>query len=100
TPADAGSAITVFVNGFGQTIPPDTEGSLPENSAVTSRLPMRVTIDGQPAEIVGLSRAAGVVSSVLGVRIRVPAGLTPGAKVLLLQVGSAFSQTGVTVVVR
>jgi len=100
TPAAAGSVITVFVNGAGQTIPPDTDGSLPQNIAVTSRLPMRVFLDGQLAEIVNVGRAPGVVSSILSVGIRVPPDLSSGVKTLAVQVGSGVSQPGITVAVR
>jgi uncharacterized protein (TIGR03437 family) len=100
TPAAGGSAMTVFVNGAGQTIPPDTDGTIAENSAVIPRLPVRVLLDGQPVETLSIGRAAGVVSSVIGVRIRVPDGLTPGAKALSIYVGSGVSQPGVTVAVR
>jgi large repetitive protein len=100
TPAAAGSIITVFLTGAGETIPPGVEGALVETGELRPRLPLRAFFDGQPAEIVGTAPAPGIVSSVIGLRVRIPAGLAPGLKRITIQVGNASSQPGVTVAVR
>jgi uncharacterized protein (TIGR03437 family) len=42
----------------------------------------------------------GIVSGVIQVNLAIPAGLSPGPQPVTLRIGSAGSQSGVTVAVR
>ncbi len=78
TAAVAGNQLTVFGTGTGP----------------SGFLPVSVTLGGLPALLVGTSDMG---SGVLSVTVQVPAGLPPGPVPVILTVGAASSQSGVTI---
>jgi uncharacterized protein (TIGR03437 family) len=63
-------------------------------------LPVRVTVGGEPAEVLYAGGAPGLVAGVLQVNVRIPSGVAPGEAPVVLRVGSARSQSFVTIAVR
>jgi uncharacterized protein (TIGR03437 family) len=98
-PAARHSVLTVFATGEGRTNPPGVDGRLPSPPAYPSPAsPLRVTLGGVecPVEFKGL-----VFAGVLQLNVQIPAEVQSGSNVpLVLEVGGASSQPGVTVAVR
>ncbi len=104
-PAKRGSVITLYATGEGQTNPPGITGAVsfydrPADYPVP-RLPVRVTVGGQPADIVYAGEAPHAVTGLLQVNFRVPANAPLGDAVpLKLTVGAASSPVDVTIAIR
>ena len=99
--APRGSVVILFATGEGQSNPAGVDGKLTGEPLPRPVLPVAVTIGGQPATVLYAGGAPGLVAGVLQVNVRVPDGVTPGPAVpVVVTVGSAASQSGVTVAVR
>ena len=99
-PATAGSMLTLYATGLGQTSPAGNDGLIATAPLPTATLPVTVTIGGQPAPVQGT--ASGVFSAVAGlmeITVQVPAIAANAAAPVTLQVGSATAPAGVTVAV-
>lgn len=97
-PAKAGSYITLYATGAGQTTPPGVDGT---PGAVPLPLPVAkvtATIGGKPATVQYAGGAEGIVAGVIQVNVQIPAGLPAGAAAVVLKAGDAASPEGVTVV--
>jgi uncharacterized protein (TIGR03437 family) len=98
-PAAAGSELSLYATGEGQTSPAGVDGKpaappLPQPlGAVT------VTIGGADAEVRYAGGAPGLIAGVMQVNVVVPAGVS-GTAPVVLTLGGVASQGGVTVVVR
>jgi uncharacterized protein (TIGR03437 family) len=99
-PAAAGSVVVLYATGAGQTSP-----LLPDGAVVTADalplplLPVGVTIGGQTADVLYAGGAPGLVAGVLQVNVRVPAGMS-GPAAVVLQVGGQSSQAGLTIALQ
>ena len=99
-PASRGSAIVFFATGAGSTNPPEEDGKLSEPPYAIPRLPIAVRIGGLPAEI-DFAAAARGAAGLLQVSARIPPTVVPGSAVsLVLQIGNAVSQPGITLAVN
>ncbi len=99
-PAEPGDVITLFATGEGQTSPPGIDGSLASTPLPRPILPVTVTIGGQTAAPQYAGGAAGYFAGLMQIDVQIPAGVAPGNAVpVLIQVGSAVSQAGVTIAV-
>jgi uncharacterized protein (TIGR03437 family) len=100
-PVDTGSEIYVYVTGAGQTDPPGMDGAVTTTVMPVSPLAMEARIGGVKANIPSVLAAAGTVSGVLEVNIRIPPGISAGDAVpIVLLIGGASTQAGVTLAVR
>jgi uncharacterized protein (TIGR03437 family) len=100
-PADRGSLVVIFATGAGQTVPDGSDGRVTENPIPRPILPVSVQIGGLDAEVLFAGLAPGLVSGVLQVNCRVPANVVAAQAVpVILKVGTATSQQGVTLAVR
>jgi uncharacterized protein (TIGR03437 family) len=103
TPEIRGNVITVYMTGEGQTSPPGSDGAIipPILSALkTPVLPVSATIGGIPATVLYAGSAAGLISGVMQVNVRIPANAPIGSSVpIVITVGSAATQTNVTLAV-
>ncbi len=98
--AERGSTIVLFATGEGQTTPNGVEGRPAGAPAPVPVLPVKLTIGGYAAEILYAGEAPGF-AGLLQVNARIPGGfLPPGTLPVVLQVGTAASQPGVTIEVR
>ena len=99
-PADRGSIITVYGTGEGQTDPQGQDGRIILTDLRRPLLPVTARIGGRPAEVTYAGSGSMMVSGMFQVDLRVPDGVGPGSVPIEIQVGTAVSQSGVTIVVR
>ena len=99
-PAVQGTPIQIFATGEGLTNPPGKTGSL-ATSEHQPVLPVSVSIGGVQAQLVYEGSAPGEIQGLFQINAIVPNGITPGNAVpILLTVGQAQSQAGVTIAVQ
>ena len=99
SPASSGSVVTFFATGEGATTPAGVDGSVTGTVVPLPLAPVAVTIGGLPATVEFAGEAPGDVAGVMQVNVTVPANLAAGARPVVLTVGAASSQPGVTIVV-
>ena len=101
-PAQPGSVIALFGTGLGEIDPEGEDGNINESFTLqTPVLPVRVLIDGQPAEILYAGGAPGMVQGVVQVNVRIPETVSPLYDVpVTLQAGAFSSPTTISVTVR
>jgi uncharacterized protein (TIGR03437 family) len=100
-PAEKGSVIMIFASGAGQTDPPGVDGQIAVDTLPKPLLPVSVQIGGVDAKVLYAGAAPGMVAGVLQVNCIVPLDSPSGYTVpILLSVGKASSQTGVTMAIK
>ncbi|HLG94852.1 MAG TPA: FG-GAP-like repeat-containing protein [Bryobacteraceae bacterium] len=99
-PAARGSVVVLYATGAGATNPPGIDGMIASSSLDAPMLPVSVSIGGAPAQVLYAGAAPGLVSGVLQINARVPDASNSGAASVVLQVGAALSQPGVTLSVQ
>lgn len=117
TPASRGGGLLLYATGVGQTNPPGVDGSIttatlpPPQVTPAPLLPIKVTINGQPALYVYAGDAPGLLAAVSVFVMQIPSGTPSGNSVpISITVGApangpvassqSTSQEGVTVCVR
>ena len=98
-PAAPGSIVVLFGTGQGLTTPPSPTGAFPANGFPTPAAPVTLRIGGRNAELLFQGQAPGT-AGVIQINARVPDGPTGNALPVVLTIGSAESQPGVTVALR
>ena len=98
-PAAAGSVLSLYATGEGQTLPAGVDGKPAAAPLPQPVAPVTVTIGGASAEVRYAGGAAGQTAGLMQVNVVVPGGLS-GAVPVVLTVGGVASQGGVTVTVR
>ncbi len=99
-PANAGTVVSLYGTGFGQTTPPGVDG---QPNAVPLPLPLfdvKATVGGQPATVQFAGGAPGIVAGVMQVNIVIPNGVAAGNAPVVVAVGGANTQSGVTIAVQ
>jgi trimeric autotransporter adhesin len=99
SPANAGSYVSLYATGLGQTNPGGQDG-VP--TGTTLPLPLQTVtaaIGGKPATIQYAGGAPGLVAGVMQINVQVPSGLAAGAAEVILTVGNVTSPHGVTIAV-
>ena len=99
TPAAQGSTIILFGTGEGQTLPGGVDGKLAAAQLSTPILPVSVTIGGVQAVVRYAGAADGEVAGMLQIVVVVPPAVSGSAVPVVVQVGNAASQAGVTIAV-
>jgi uncharacterized protein (TIGR03437 family) len=100
-PAAAGTAITLFLQGAGQTEPPDMDGLIVADERIVPRQLVRAWIGDSAAEVLSAAGAPGTASGVMRVEMRIPMGAPPSAAApIRVMVGGSASQPGVTIAIR
>ncbi len=100
-PVPTGSIVVLFATGEGQTDPPGQDGALALLILPQPRLPVSVSIGGIPADVLYAGAAPYFVAGLLQVNARIPSGVAAGSAVpVLLTIGNATSQAGVTLAVK
>ncbi|HEY1759536.1 MAG TPA: protease pro-enzyme activation domain-containing protein [Bryobacteraceae bacterium] len=97
-PAAQGSSVSFYATGAGQTSPAGVDGALSASPLPTPILPVTVTIGGVPAVVQFAGAAFGEVAGIMQISAVVPATVS-GTVPVVIQVGNAVSQPGVTLVV-
>ncbi len=98
-PASAGSVISLFVTGEGQTSPAGIDGKTAGSVLPAPVAPVSVTIGGTPATVQYAGAAPGAIAGVMQVNAVVPGGIT-GTSPVVVTVGGVASQPGVTIVLK
>jgi uncharacterized protein (TIGR03437 family) len=98
-PAKAGSFVSLYVTGAGQTNPGGSDGHLAAVPLPLPVLPVTVTIGGKAAATNYAGAAPGSVEGVMQVNAQIPSGLAAGNVAVVVQVGTSSTQPGVTVAV-
>ncbi|HEV2689466.1 MAG TPA: IPT/TIG domain-containing protein, partial [Bryobacteraceae bacterium] len=98
TPSKIGDVIVLFATGEGQTMPAGIDGKPASTPLPKPLLPVTVNIGGQPAELQYYGGAPGEVAGVMQVNVKIPPGVSGNVPVML-RVGDASSQPGVTIAV-
>ncbi len=98
-PAAQGSTIILYATGAGQTWPEGVDGKLGAAPLPIPTLPVRVTIGGVPAWVQFAGGVNGEVAGMLQLIAVVPYGVSGSAVPVVVQIGDAASQTGVTIAV-
>jgi trimeric autotransporter adhesin len=100
-PAPKGSIVSIYATGEGQTNPSGIDGQFATSFTLPKpKLPVTVTIGGRPAEVLYYGAAPGQVAGLMQVNARIPADVDAGEVPVTIQVGTAASQPGITVVVK
>jgi uncharacterized protein (TIGR03437 family) len=86
----AGSVVTFYATGAGQTFPAGVDGSITSGLASSSPLlPVKVFIDGQNAEVVYAGAAPNMVAGVLQLNVRVPETISGDDLQVIVKVGDS-----------
>jgi uncharacterized protein (TIGR03437 family) len=99
SPAPPGSVVTFFATGEGVTVPAGVDGRVTGTVLPKPVAPVTATIGGVPATVLFAGEAPNDVAGVMQVNVTVPTNLPAGAVPLVLTVGAASSQPGVTIAV-
>src|SRR5579864_824193 len=99
-PAARGSIVTLYATGDGVEDPAAADGQPAAQPLPKPTLPVTLTVGGFPAEILFAGATPGF-AGLLQINARVPIGLASTGNVpVMLRIGTASSQTGVTLAVR
>jgi uncharacterized protein (TIGR03118 family) len=99
--AARGSAVLLYGTGEGLTAPSGQNGAITSGRILPGPIsPVTLSIGGLPARVISAESSPGTVAGVMQVEAIVPAGLAAGPVPVVLTVGSANSQAGVTLNVK
>ena len=99
-PAAGGSLVYVYATGEGQTSPGGVDGQLDGSPAPKPVQTVTATIGGVNATVESAGGVTGAVAGILEVVLQVPTTSASNAAPLLLNIGGATSQAGVTVAIK
>ncbi|MEO8129839.1 MAG: hypothetical protein ABI822_22245, partial [Bryobacteraceae bacterium] len=100
-PATKGQAIVLYATGEGQTTPVGVDGKIIGSDLKKSLLPVSVKVGGIDCTVEYAGSAPGLVSGVFQVNVRLSSSVPSGSNVpVVLTVGPASSQDGLTVAIR
>jgi uncharacterized protein (TIGR03437 family) len=99
--AAAGSYVSIFLTGEGQTNPAGVDGKPSPSPAPVPVLPVSASVGGFPAQVQYAGGVPGLVAGFLQVNVRVPQGVPPGPVVpITVNVGDRASQANAVIAVR
>ena len=99
-PAPRGSVVTFYATGEGVTLPAGADGKSPATSFPKPVLPVTLSVGGYPAQILFAGEASSF-AGLMEIKARLPGNPTPaGSLPVLLRIGAASGQAGVTIAVR
>jgi uncharacterized protein (TIGR03437 family) len=98
-PAAAGSYVSLYATGLGQTNPAGIDGLQAMPPLPQPVLAVTATIGGKPAVVQYAGGAQYVVAGVSQINLQVPSGLTAGPNPVVITVNGVSSPAGVTIVV-
>lgn len=100
-PAAPGSVVAIYATGAGVTTPASIDGGITTAPYPKPTLPVSVTIDGIPAQVIYAGAAPGLVAGVLQIDAVVPAGAYPATyDQVVVTIGDYTSPTAVTMTVQ
>ena len=100
-PAPRGSVITMWATGIGQLNPAAQDGQIVNTVPYPSaQLPVTVTVDNQPAQVLYAGAAPGMVAGLVQINVRIPEKASTGQVNIQVMAGTFASPNTVTVVVK
>jgi len=100
-PEVAGNVIQIFGTGGGAVVGGATDGALwPAVLGSLVTQPVTATIGGISAKVDYAGPAPYLVNGAIQVNLTIPPGLTPGPQPVVITIGTAQSQSGITVAVK
>lgn len=99
-PAAKSSTIALYGTGAGQTSPPGVDGEIANSVYPAPVLPVTVTIGGIGAQVTYAGAAPTLVAGIIQIDAVIPSGVPSGAVPVVVTVGTAQSQAGLTVAVQ
>ncbi|MBV9771094.1 MAG: PQQ-binding-like beta-propeller repeat protein [Bryobacterales bacterium] len=100
-PASPGSVVVLYATGGGLTTPASIDGRLTSSPYPSPSLPISVSIEGLPAQVVYAGAAPGMVAGMLQINVVVPAGvLQEPYDQVIVTIGDYVSPSAVTVAVQ
>jgi endo-1,4-beta-xylanase len=100
-PAAAGTEIQIFGTGGGAVVGGATDGALwPAVLGSLVTQPVTATIGGMTATVDYSGPAPGLVNGAVQVNLTIPSGLASGPQPVVITVGTAQTQAGITVAVK
>jgi uncharacterized protein (TIGR03437 family) len=100
-PASQGSVVVLYGTGGGATSPASLDGLLTSQPYPLPMLPVSVTIDSLPAQVLYAGAAPGIVAGVMQINVVVPATAYPARyDQVEVTVGDYVSPTAITVAVQ
>jgi uncharacterized protein (TIGR03437 family) len=92
--------VVLFATGEGQTNPPGVDGQIANSVYPQPVLPVSVTIGGQTATLAYYGAAPSETAGLMQLNVVVPENIQPGNAAVVLTVGTANSQAGVSIAVN
>jgi len=99
-PVARGGIALVYMTGAGQTTPAGVDGQISTAAPPPQVNGVTATIGGVNAPVLYTGGAVGLVHGGIQLNIQIPSTVPPGDQLLIVNVGSQSSQTGVTIAVR
>ena len=99
-PASPGDIILIYGTGEGQTNPMGIDGSVTGSNPPQPVASVSATIGGETASVKYDGAAPGFVAGVFQINVKIPKDAASGDLPVLVTIGNAASQAGVTVAVR
>jgi uncharacterized protein (TIGR03437 family) len=99
-PAAVGTEIQIFGTGGGAIVGGATDGALAPGIAGLVTQPVTATIGGVNAQVDYSGPAPGLVNGAMQVNLTIPPGLASGPQPVVITVGTAQTQAGITVAVK
>jgi trimeric autotransporter adhesin len=99
-PVPAGGFIMVYGTGGGAVVGGATDGVVAPGAGKLVTQPVTATIGGVAANVLYAGPAPGQVNGLMQVNLQVPTGLAPGPKPVVITIGTAATQSGITVAVQ
>jgi uncharacterized protein (TIGR03437 family) len=99
-PAARGSFVAVFATGGGQTAPPGLDGAFYKAAGSSPQLPVKAQVGGIDAQVSYAGAAPTFVQGTLQVNVLIPMNAPTGETSLVVMVGDAASQPGLTISIR
>jgi uncharacterized protein (TIGR03437 family) len=100
-PAGTGEVIVLYATGEGQTTPAGIDGKLAVAPFPQPNQAVTVTIGGQPAQVLYAGGAPGELAGLMQINAVIPTSIHTGSAVpVVVRVGGAISQVGVTIFVH
>ncbi len=101
-PAKAGSFISIYITGDGQSNPGGVDGKIANAAPYPSTvLPVKVTVGGQTAVVNYAGATPTSVAGLTQVNVQIPSGVAAGSAVpIAVTVGTVTAQSGVTIAVQ
>ena len=100
-PAAAGSTVTIYATGEGETSPVAEDGQIDGPNPPQPVLPVAATVGGEAAAVLTAGGVSGQIAGLLMVQVQLPSAIAASsAAPIQLQIGGVTSPPGVTIAVK